>query len=319
MVAVEVNHARRFGDRRGAQHAGAGDGGGFRAFLIDLDHGILLHETEPEGIGRHRLEVRHGAERARHAHVAEDVVELDVVFRLKGREPEVDQCAACHLVAQRFPFFAIQRGDQFGNRMAFLREQDDHRIGAVAVGQADCLADVVLAVGELALLLHHPDFFFLAGFKREGPFPRIALVERVHPTPLEIEGVEQIGKHVGVHVVEHRRNQAVGLPAAPAVDGPERRLLLGEVEACHFGVVKLFYPFLVRRLDSHLAVEENGVGQGQFRPLVEAGQCRQHLAAVGIDGLRLAGRIAEGAADFIGSRPVGTVQDQSEQILEADR
>lgn len=94
---------------------------------------------------------------------------------------------------------------------------------------------------------------------------------------------------------------------------------LREVKTFHFRVVRLLDPLFVRRLDLHLLVEEDGIGQRKFRSFVETGKAGEHLAAISIDGFGLSGRVAKGLADLIRRFPGGTVEDQAEEELEADR
>ena len=277
MVGVE-NHVIPGSGCGFLHHAGAGDYGGFGPFLIYLDDGVLIDEAQAEGVVGHGLEIGEDTvEGPRHAHIAENVVQLDVELGLESGKPEI-HLAGNQVVAEAAPVGLFEGGGDVG-KLALARGQEDiHGKGTVPVGQSDYLIYivVVIAVG-LVVLLHHLNLPLLVpGFILEDFFGGDVLFELFLPLALEVHGVEQIGQHVGAHFVQHLGDEVVGVACAPAVHGLERARRVGEIQVGHLGLVVLAHRGLVAVLQRPAVIHEDGVGDGESGFPVQGRKLLQH-------------------------------------------
>ena len=297
-------------------HAGAGDDGRLGAFLVDLDDGVLLDEVQIAGVVGHGPEVGPGRiEGGGHPHLGEDVVQLDVVLGLEAGEPKV------HLAGDGgiLPSVLLQIFGDVGDGMLRLGKKDRHGEGAVAVGEADCLEDVILGVAVGLGLLHHLDLALGTGFVRERFVGRGGFLELVLPVALEVHRIQEIAEHVGVDPVQDFGNHAVGVVVAPAVDGLQGAVAVPEVQVRYLGFVVSGDIGLVGVLQGPAVVHEDGACDGELRLLVQGRELPEHRQAELVHGPHLPGAVAEDVADLLRGPALRSVQDHPEQELHAEQ
>ena len=83
--------------------------------------------------------------------------------------------------------------------LVYMRQEDGHLVGAVAIGQLDGLIGVVVGIDEFAILVHHRyNGIGLFCIGQEFLVFRLCLVELVGPGALEVDGIQQIADGIGI-------------------------------------------------------------------------------------------------------------------------
>ncbi len=118
----------------------------------------------------------------------------------------------------------------------------------------------------------------------EGLVLRVLGVELRGPVCLEIDGIEQIGHHQGVYIIQDGGYHAVGLFFAPAVDVVE---CVGcrEVEGFGFGIVVGLHVLFELGLQGEVLVEEDGVCYVERHLVIHFWQAVDQLLTVVVHGL----------------------------------
>ena len=219
------------------------------------------------------------------------------------------------------PGLGCQCAEHVAYALSLTGQQEGDAVGTVAIGQGECLAEVVVGIGEQVLLMHHRHLEQI--LVRAGVLEVFHLgllgIELLRPGSLEVDGVEQIADGSGRELVlaEHLLYHLLRVVAGPLVDGVEG---LAVAEVAGFGrgqvvVVGLLHEVRVQRV---ILIQEDGVGNHHLRQLVEVGGLCEHLLAEGVDAVGSCVAEAEGLVDLCQGLAGSSVVEHTQGVGDAD-
>ena len=169
--------------------------------------------------------------------------------------------------------------DDIVSGLAFLWQQYRHVPQTGAIGNDHSRIGVVLQIADEHVLMHHGQLrLSLIGSERLRL--GVLRVKLRCPVGFEVDGIEQIGHHIRIYLIENGGNHAVCLLFTPVVDMVERRWRL-EVEGFGLGVIVRLHVLLELRLQrSFVLVHEQGIGNVERHLRIHLRQVVDEVLAV---------------------------------------
>ena len=268
-----------------------GDGRSFRSFLVDLHLGFLPHHADIDTL----LFTHVGylckvcVESQMDAHFLhqrdEPACIVGIRCRFEAGQLQIHLIALEGVPSSVAPARVVQDVtvrhfvDDIVGGLAFLRQQYRHIPQTRAIGNDHSRIGVVLQIADEHVLMHHGQLrLSLIGSERLG-LGNLRFELRC-PVGFEVDGIEQIGHHVRLDLIENGGNHAVCLLFTPVVDMVERSWRL-EVEGFGLGVIVCLHVLLELRLQrSFVLVHEQGIGNVERHLLIHLRQVVDEVLAV---------------------------------------
>ena len=208
--------------------------------------------------------------------------------------------------------------------IVLLGQKDVEEELAGGVRQGDHLEVAQVGIREIPAGHHIGNLFpGTVGFE-EIVLPRELAVEHripvaALPSRLEIQGVHQKGGRIRVDVVQHRVDEAFGIPPGPSVHLLEHLRLVVERHAGRGGVIILPKHLSEGLLQRILVRHQDGVGHFERNVQVHGGQLLNQNARIGVQGAHSLVTVSEHVKHLLQRLSFGSVRGHRERQLQAQR